>query len=68
MLEGMAHYADQHLAPADGFGRGLFVIMLFLPILGHFWCSLVTLVTFSSELDNFWGKNICIYHNKNTKK
>ena len=27
--------------------------MLFYPILGHFWCSVVTLVTFSSKLSNF---------------
>ena len=27
--------------------------MLFWLILGHFWCSVVTLVTFSSNLNNF---------------
>ena len=27
--------------------------MLFWPILGHFWCPIVTLVTFSSKLSNF---------------
>ena len=26
--------------------------MLFWPILGHFWCSVVPLVTFSSNLNN----------------
>ena len=26
------------------------LIMLFSPVLGHFWCSIVTLVTFSSSL------------------
>ena len=29
------------------------LIMLFLPILGHFWCAVVTLVTFSNNLNNF---------------
>ena len=29
------------------------LIMLFWPILGHFWCPVVTLVTFSSNLSNF---------------
>ena len=30
--------------------------MLFLTILGHFWCLVVTLVTFSSILNNFEEK------------
>ena len=42
----MTRYAGQLLAPAEG-----------LPILGHFWCSVVTLVTFSSKLDNFAKKS-----------
>ena len=29
------------------------VIMLFWPILGNFWCPVVTLVTFSSNISNF---------------
>ena len=28
------------------------LIMLFWPILGHFWCPIVTLVTFSSNLSD----------------
>ena len=30
------------------------LIMLFWPILGHFWCSVVTLGTFSSNLNNLF--------------
>ena len=62
-VEGMARHVDQLLAPAEGFdlcprffwlfGQRKGLIMLFLPILGHFWCSVVTLVTFSSNLINF---------------
>ena len=42
--------------PAEAFfalraKKGLF--MLFLPNLGHFWCSVVTSVTFSSNFSNF---------------
>ena len=44
-LEDTARYAGLLLAPAEGFGRGIFpplgkkkLIMLFWPILGHFWC------------------------------
>ena len=45
------------LAPAEGFGlrpRHFFrakkeLIMLFWPVLGHFWCPVVTLVTFSNN-------------------
>ena len=29
------------------------IIMLFWPSFGHFWCPVVTLVTFSSNLSNF---------------
>ena len=43
------------LAPAEGFGpsgkKELF--MLFWLTLGHFWCSVETSVTFSSNLINF---------------
>ena len=58
-LEDTARYAGLLLAPAEGFGRGLFLpgkkklIMRFWPILGHFWCPVVTLVTFSSNSSNF---------------
>ena len=38
------------------------VNILFLNNSGHFWCSVVTLVTFSSKQDNL-KKNIC--HKKN---
>ena len=46
-LEGMVPYADQLLAPAEGLGQGFFLakkrlIMLFGPMLVHFWCSVVT--------------------------
>ena len=47
----MARYAGRHKAPAEGFGQG--PIMLFWPVLGHFWCSVLTLVTFISNLNNF---------------
>ena len=30
--------------------------MLFVPILGHFWCSVVTFIMFSSNLSNFETK------------
>ena len=57
----MARYADLLLAPAEGFGRGFFLpfgqkrelVMLFWPMLDHFWYPLVTLVTFSINLSNF---------------
>ena len=59
-LEGRARYAGLILAPAEGFGQGFFgpsgkkeLFTLFVPILGHFWCSVVTSVTFSSNLCNF---------------
>ena len=55
----MARYAGQLLAPAKVFfgpfgKKGL--IKLFWLILGHFWCSVVTLVTFNSNLSNFEKK------------
>ena len=54
-LEGTARYAGLLLAPAEGFGLRprLFLPFVFLLILGHFWCSVVTSVTFSSNLSNF---------------
>ena len=59
-LEDTARYAGLLLAPAEGFGRGFFALraknelfMLFWPILGDFWCPVVTVVTFSSNLSNF---------------
>ena len=43
-LEGTARYAGLLLAPTEGFG--LWLVMQFLLSLGHFWCSVVTSVTF----------------------
>ena len=50
-------YASLLLAPA---AKAFFalrakkeLIMLFWPIFGNFWCPVVTLVTFSSNLSNF---------------
>ena len=61
ILEDTARYAGLLPAPAESFGQGFFwplakkwLIMLFGPILGHFWCSAVTLVTLSSNLDTFF--------------
>ena len=51
-LEDTARYTGLLLAPAEGFGRRQ-VIMLFWPIFDNFWCPVVTLVTFSSNLSNF---------------
>ena len=55
LLEDAARYAGLLLAPAEGFGlrpRAFFalrakkgLIMLFWPILGHFWCPVVIFVT-----------------------
>ena len=50
LLEGTARCAGLLLAPAEGFGLWLKLFfcktkklfMLCVPILGHFWCSLVT--------------------------
>ena len=62
ILEGTTCYAGFLLAPAEGFSlwqrlfcplgkKGLFT--LFVLTLCHFWCSVVTSVTFSSNLSNF---------------
>ena len=48
LLEDTARYAGYILAPAEGFG-----LWLFLQILGHFWRSVVPLVTLGSNLYNF---------------
>ena len=56
----MARYAVQVLAPAAlptpeaffPFGKKR-PNMMFLPLLGHFWCSMVTFVIFSIWLDKF---------------
>ena len=46
-LEDTARYAGLLLAPAEGFG------LRPRPIFGDFWCPVVTVVTFSSNLSNF---------------
>ena len=60
----MAGYADQLLAPVESFGFQIFspsdkkvLNILFWLNLGHFRCSVVTLVTFSSNPINFEKKN-----------
>ena len=63
LVEDTAHYAGLLLAPAEGFDlwpRAFLalwakkdLILLCWPILGHLWCPVVTLVTFSSNLSNF---------------
>ena len=60
-LEGTAHYEGLLLAPAEGFGLRFFQakkehLTLFWLTLGHFWHSVVTSVTFSSNLSNFEKK------------
>ena len=59
----MARYAGLLLAPAESFARGFFCPLgkkrawyAVLPILGHFWCSVVTLITFSINLSNLRNK------------
>ena len=47
-LEGMVCSAGQPQAPAESFGQGR---GLFSPILPHFWCSVITLVTLSRNLN-----------------
>ena len=66
-LEDTARYAGLLPAPAEGFGLQprLFLafgqkkcfFMLFWPIFGDFWCPVVTMVTFSSNLSNFERNN-----------
>ena len=61
-LEGTARYAGLLLAPAEAFfalRAKKELIMLFWPIFGNFWCPVVTLVNFSSNISNF---------ERNTKK
>ena len=67
ILEDTARYAGLLLAPAEGFGRGFFCPLgkkrAFYAVLAHFWCPVVTVVTFSSNLSNFEKKQ----RNKNKK-
>ena len=62
-LEGMAHYARQILALAEGFGQNFFgpfgqkeAYYAVLVILEYFWCSVVPLVAFNSYPNNFEKK------------
>ena len=73
-LEDTARYAGLLLAPAEGFGQGFFypsgkkrAFMLFWPNFGNFWCSVVNVVTFSSNLNNF-EINKKMKRKKNEKK
>ena len=58
ILQDTARYAGLLLAAAEVFGRGFFgpagkkreLITLFWPIFGNFWCPVVSLVTFSSNI------------------
>ena len=56
-LEDMARYAGLLLASAEGLGRGFFCPLgqkrAYYADLAHFWCPVVTLVTFSSNRSNF---------------
>ena len=44
------------LEGTEGFGFHPRLFMLFMLILGHFWCSVVTSVNYSSNLSNFKKK------------
>ena len=46
-LKDTARYTGLLLAPAED------LMMLFWPILDHFWCPVVTLITFSSRQEKF---------------
>ena len=81
----MARYAGQPLAPAEGFGlrpwllltfgqKGL-IMLFFFAHLGQFWCSVVTYVTFRSNINNteeksfnYTKNNKSIKEKKNNKK
>ena len=77
-LEGTARYAGLLLAPAEGFdlrprlflpfGPKKELFMLFVLILGHFWCSVVTSVSFSSSLSNFENNPKNLKKSKNIPK
>ena len=70
-LEDTARYAGLLLAPAEGFGRGFFLpfgqkkifLCCFCPFFGDFWCPVVAMESFSSNLRNFERNK-----KKNTKK
>ena len=44
------------------------LFMIFWLTLGHFWCSLLTLVTFTSKISNFEKKSTKIHKNSNKYK
>ena len=48
LLEGMARYAAQLQVPAEGFCKS--VLYAVLQVLGHFWCSILILLTCGSNL------------------
>ena len=61
-IEGTARYAGLLLASAEGFGLRPRLFTLFVPMLGHSLCSVVTSASFNSNLSNFEN------HPKNLKK
>ena len=70
----MADYFTKHPATVECFGQSFFflfgqkkgLIMLFWPILGHCWCSVVSLIAFSSKKNKI--KNIYINPKISLKK
>ena len=64
-IKGTARYAGKFPAPARGFSWGIVCplgkkknfLFCFLPILGHFWCSVLISVTFSTNLIKTFFKN-----------
>ena len=66
-LEDSAQYAVLLLAPAEGFVKKESLIIMSWPIFCNFWCPVVALVTFSSNLINF-EKNPNKRDKKNPKK
>ena len=53
LLEGTARYAGFLLASAEGFVLWLRLFTMIVLILGHFWCSVVTSVKLSCNLNTF---------------
>ena len=71
ILDGTARCTDLLLAPAEGFGQAFFLpsgkkelVTLFMLILDHFCCSIVTYLIFRSTLSSF-EKNPKSLKNKN---
>ena len=74
----MTRYVGLHQALAldFAFGRCFFLplgkkrelIMLFWRTAGHFWCPVVTLITFSSNLSNFQKNPFFLFTKKNNIK